>query len=158
MFKNELAFQELRKKTPGVRYSPTDILIAYQAIYRKIYTPIFNVNDTLVILDIYKNQITHYLKDGKTSKTISIDNKDYPSYHTMQFVFDRVTHQVYLLTKELSHQYLRKINLATGKLYPPIKLYNDFAKKIQVYGDDIYYILKDHLEEDGSAYLYKQRF
>ena len=51
-----------------------------------------------------------------------------------------------------------KINLNTGKLYPAIKLYNDLANKIQVYGDDIYYILKDHLDEDGTSYLYKQRF
>lgn len=158
MFNDELAFQERRKNTPGVRYSPTDILIAYQAIYRKINTPIFNTNDTLVIIDTYKHQINHYLKDGKLNRSIAIEPKDFPSYHALQFLFDRVTHQVYLLTKESSHQYLRKINLNTGKLFPPIKLYNDFAKKIQVYGDDIYYILKDLLEEDGSAYLYKQRF
>ncbi|MES2514887.1 MAG: carboxypeptidase-like regulatory domain-containing protein [Bacteroidota bacterium] len=157
MFNDELNYQEQRKKTPGVRYSPTDILFPYQAIYIKIYTPVFNVRDTLVIFDIYEKQIHFFTKDGKPDHIINL-GEDYATFHGLKFVFDRVTSQVYVLFKFNSGQYLRKVDLATGKLFPAIKLYNEFADKIQVYNSDIYYILKDHIDYDGTSYLYKQRF
>ncbi len=160
MFKNEVKYQNAREevsKYTGGSYSPYDILVSYNAIYRKIYAPVFAINDTLVIFDMFKKEINFFAKDGKACKTIAIERNDYPLYHKLEFLFDRVTNKIYLLSKQSSHQYVSKINLQTGKLYPPVQLYNDLANKIQVYDNEIYYILKDHIEEDGTSYLFKQK-
>lgn len=158
MQKEEVALQNRREsmKGMGVKYSPMDILFAYSCIYRKIIAPVFLRNDTLVVFDFPNKEIALYNQAGTCVRKTAISIDDFPEFHDSNILFDRVTSKLYVLTKLQSGQHLREVNVYTGGVGSDIHLENTLGTRLQVYDDEIYYILKEH-DWDDTSYLYRQR-
>lgn len=158
MQKEEVEYQNTREsmKEMGVRYSPMDILFAYTCIYRKIIAPVFLRNDTLVIFDFPNKEIALYNQAGACVRKTAISYDDFPQFHDIEILCDRVTSKLYVLFKDQAGQHLREVNIYNGDVGNDIHLRNTLGTHLQVYDDDIYYILKEH-DWDDTSYLYRQR-
>lgn len=118
-----------------------------------IYAPIYNKNDTLIILNFQEDKIVFLDKSGILLKMIDIEN--FPRYHHFQAYYDVGTQNFYVTVQDNNTHYIKRLNIYTGKFNRTVPLERPFPKNIQIINNRMYFQVKEHSWDDTS-YIYLQ--
>lgn len=126
--------------------------------YEPLYAPALTVFDTIMVFDHYGNTLTKYNQRGDRLEELPI------YYHTQtedgskwkkRLIQDVDTRAVYGLFMAKGSYYLRKIDLATGKLMGNFKLTHRYVENIQIRDGWVYYLYRP-FGSIQNVYLYKE--
>lgn len=118
-----------------------------------IYAPIYNKNDTLIILNFQEDRIVFLDKSGVLLKMINIEN--FPRYHQFQAYYDEKAQKFYVTVQDNNSHYIKRLNVYTGKFDRTEQLERPFPKNIQIINNRMYFQVKEH-EWDDTSYIYLQ--
>jgi len=112
----------------------------------KVKVPMFTLNDTLFIVNTYKDSLLKYNPSGKFCKSISIEfHKDSTiwdfTYNNIVFLTDESTNSCYILMRNNSSWELMKLNPQSGKIEKNINLPNfPGMTDIHVFQNAVYFL------------------
>lgn len=122
---------------------------------RNVSVPVFAANDTLYLINLYKDSMNVYDGSGIYAKSHAINfHRDSivfdVSYRNIRYLKDPVTKQIFLLTRRIASWDLTKLDLTTGKCGRTVPL-PDFPgmTSIQVHGNAVYFL---YAEKDFPYY------
>ena len=118
-----------------------------------IYAPIFNKNDTLIILNFQEDVIAFVDKNGLLLKSIKME--DFSKYHHFQAYYDEITQKFYIVVVESNMHNIKRLNIYTGKFDRTEHLERPFPKNIQIVNNKMYFQVKEH-DWDDTSYIYLQ--
>lgn len=126
--------------------------------FTPLYAPLFVRRDTILIFDHYSNALLKYDRNANLVDSLGI------SYHKpknwkeweRQLVEDETNGDIYALYLKGAYYYLKKIDLATGKLTGSHKLTNKWVEHVHVRNGYVYYIYRP-FESIQKKFLYKER-
>lgn len=112
---------------------------------------LFSSNDSLYILNFFKDSLLCYAPDGSFSRSILIDyHKEIRlggiDYKELQYITDPVANKVYLAERRIAKWILHPFDISSGSLQQEIPL-PDFAGMtgIKAYNDAIYFLYHDKI-------------
>jgi len=112
---------------------------------------LFTYNDSLFILNYFKDSLLCYSPEGQFARSVSINFHKVEllrgiDYKELEFVTDPITSKVYTTERKIAGWVLHPFNTETGKLLPEILL-PDFAgmTEIRAYNDAIYFLYHEKL-------------
>lgn len=127
-------------------------------MYEEAYSPLFSMNDTMYIFDLYNDKLAKYHADTAVVAEIPI------SYHKpkkwkewkKQMHFDEAQARVHALFQKQGYYYLKEISLGTGKIVNEKKLTHKYVEKMQVRDGYVYYVYRPY-ESLQKKFLYKEK-
>ena len=125
--------------------------------YKQLYAPMFHRNDTLFVLDYYKDQLRRFNSAGNDIDSIPIFHHYYPKETgwKKKLIQDQVTGQIYAVMDIAGYSYIRHLDTETGKLGDKIQLEYRYVEKVEIYNNEVYYIYRP-FESVQKKYLYKE--
>lgn len=126
--------------------------------YEKPYSPMFLVNEELVLFDLYNDllcRIDAYSCKVFDSIPIQFHHNRRKSNWEREIIQDPITKKLYALYDHVGNTTLREINAETGELSNEISLYYRYTEHVTVYDNKIYYIYRP-FESMQKKYLYVQ--
>lgn len=126
--------------------------------YKELYAPLFKKNDTLFLLDHYKNWLYAFDGTGKLLDSVSIYYHLQPKEDGWknELIQDDVTEEIYAKYQVGSKTYLRKLNTKTGRVGKPVQLYFPYPASIHVHRNFVYYIYRP-FESIQKKFMYRER-
>lgn len=121
---------------------------------RKPYTPAFNYQGDLFILDAMNQWIYRHDQDGAKLDSVYFPI-DLPVEELSLIQQDRVSQKLYAIHQKKGVYYVRKLDPATGSLGTPMKIAFPFPKKLKIYNGNAFYIRHDAQEQ--IKHLYKEK-
>ncbi|WP_027418444.1 carboxypeptidase-like regulatory domain-containing protein [Crocinitomix catalasitica] len=134
-------------------------VFANSAYYHPLYAPLFKTNDsTVLIFDHYKNVMFRYSPTDGFVDSVSIDYhlRAKKSGWEQPLIQDEITKKIYGVFFRNGFTYLSELNLETGRLEKPMRLFYKYVENIQIKGGEVYYIYRPY-ESIQKKYLYKER-
>jgi len=117
-----------------------------QAINRHVDVPVFTLNDTLFLVDLYKDSINSYDQAGKYIGSVPIAfHRDSVlgdvNYKNLDYLVDPIGKRVYILERKATEWVLNHLNTATGLPDLTVPL-TDFPgmSGITVFGQAVYFL------------------
>ncbi len=112
--------------------------------YDVLYAPLFIVGDTICIFDHYRDKLYRYTTTLEPMDSVSI------SYHhpvkwtdwKKKMLKDELYEQVYALYSRDAHQYIKRINVKSGKEEGQFKLTHYSAERIKIRDGYVYYVYR----------------
>ena len=126
--------------------------------YEKPYSPMFLVNEELVLFDLYNDllcRIDAYNCEVFDSIPVEFHKNRRKTNWEREIIQDRVTKKLYALYDHVGNTTLREIDPETGELSTEIPLYYRYTEHVTVYNNKIYYIYRP-FESMQKKYLYVQ--
>jgi hypothetical protein len=126
--------------------------------YAPLYAPLFIMNDTVLVFDHYSNAILKYDKKQRLLDSIPIDYNHPPKWREWkhEIIVDRETANVYALYQKNGFYYLKHIDAYSGKIISSYKLTSQYAEKIKVKNNYVYYVYRP-FESLQEQFVYKER-
>lgn len=127
--------------------------------YKELYAPLFVVNDTVLVVDHYKNWLFRYSRNGDVLDSVPIFHhlQAKQSGWKKQILQDQVTGQLYLLFDNSGWISIKRFDYRTGKLAENIPLTFRYADKVLVRDNQVFYTYRP-FETAQKKFLYKERF
>lgn len=132
---------------------PHDNLFFFGRIVKPLYVPVFLKNDTVILFNFQEENIVYLNKFGYVLGSVKIEK--FPQYHDFEVFYDEVKQKFYIQITDNDKHFLREINVYDGKLGRTIHLGYPFPKRIQIFNNKLYYLLREH-QWDDTGYLYMQ--
>lgn len=125
--------------------------------YKLPYAPLFTTEDQIILFDHCYDHVYTYSKDFEKVDSISV------SYHHSKtdknwkqpIIMDEEQKQWYALFESGGRNYLKFIDLTTGKTEKAFKLHYRFTENIQVINNYVYYIYRPYASSQRK-YLYRE--
>lgn len=127
-------------------------------LYKPIYAPLFVANDTIVIFDQYKNLIYKFDRDHDLVDSIpyQLKIKGNKEKWEQPLIKDKTTGAIYALYNKGGYNYLKKINLTSGKTKQTLKLSNRYVEQLTINNGNVYYIYRP-FESLQKKFLYREK-
>ena len=120
-----------------------------------VYVPLLEVNDSLIIFDHLNDSAVVFTKEGLRIRSFPIFYHYFNGWKN-ELVINLEKTKIYARYETDGLTTLREINPMNGKTENTIKLEKHvFPEHLQIYGDFIYYIYKDYLDQ-SMHYIFKQ--
>ena len=126
--------------------------------FTPLYAPLFVRRDTILIFDHYSNALFKYDRHANLVDSIGINYhkpKNWKEWER-QLVEDEATGEIYALYLKGAYHYLKKIDLATGKITGSYKLTQTWVEHVHVRDGEVYYVYRP-FESIQKKFLYKER-
>lgn len=130
-----------------------------QSIYYKVpYAPLFNIHDSIFVLDFQSDQLMVYSPQGEEQRRCPLlfhYHKDKTGWKR-SILKDESTQSLYALFEKDGISTLGKIDLKTGQISSKYRLHHKYVEKIRVHHGNVYYIYRP-FESIQKRFLYKER-
>lgn len=126
--------------------------------YEEPYSPMFLVNEELVLFDLYNDlicRIDAYNCEVYDSIPIQFHLNPRKTNWEREIIQDPITKKLYALYDHVGNTTLREIDHETGELSNEIPLFYRYTEHVTVYDNKIYYIYRP-FESMQKKYLYVQ--
>lgn len=126
--------------------------------YKELYAPMFEFHDTIFVFDYYKDLLFTFHNSGQAIDSVPI----YHHYEAKEtgwkkhLIQDRETGKIYAFFEKGGICSLKLVNLKTGELGPPILFSHRYIDKIDIKGNQAYYIYRP-FESAQKKFLYKTK-
>lgn len=126
--------------------------------YKELYAPLFHRNDSLIVLDYYKDLLFVFDKEGNPLDSIGIFHHYQPKRTGWKrnVIQDKITGQIYATYERGGYTFLGQINVKTGEIEQQVQLEYKFIQKVAVHNNFVYYIYRP-FESIQKKYLYKEK-
>jgi hypothetical protein len=139
-----------------IRQNQSNEMFLDNIIYRPIYSPLLEINDSIFIFDHNADTCFVYTKRGEFSRQFLI-KYHHASGWKKELIVSYDQKKVYAKFMRDGITYLNEMNLNTGKIIKEYKLKeHPFIKHVKVRDGYAYYLYMDWFS-DGMKYLFKQR-
>lgn len=126
--------------------------------YEEPYSPMFLVDEELVLFDNYNDQICRidaYNCEVFDSIPMEFHKNRRKTGWEREIIQDQITKKIYTIYDNVGNTTLREINHETGELSKEIPLFYRYTEHVTVYDNKIYYIYRP-FESMQKKYLYVQ--
>lgn len=124
-------------------------------VFKPLYAPLFELNDSLFIFDHINDSAIVFTKSGIRVRSFPISYQYFKGWKS-ELIPNIEKTQVYARFESDGITCLKKINLANGKVESEVKIKKHiFPEHIQIREDFIYYLYKDYLDL-SMHYIFKQ--
>jgi hypothetical protein len=127
-----------------------------QILSKPIYSPLFNINDSIFIFDHIKKQVNVFTGEGKKIREFPVSYVDNNQWAN-ELIVDNEKNSVYTKYLKDGGVKLIRINLITGVAEQTYSIYHVFPLKIKIHGDYIYYLYKNEFSDSEKRFLFKQK-
>ena len=127
-------------------------------LYKPVYAPLFVKNDTIIIFDQYKNLIFKIDSDHDIVDSIPFQLKLKGSKEKWEqpLIKDKSTNEIYALYNKGGYNYLKCLDLNTGKSKQTLKLSNRYVEQLTIESGYVYYIYRP-FESLQKKFLYREK-
>lgn len=127
-------------------------------LYKPVYAPLFVKNDTVIIFDQYKNLIFKIDSDHDIIDSIPFQLKLKGSKEKWEqpLIKDKSNNEIYALYNKGGYNYLKLLNLNTGKSKQTLKLSNRYVEQLTINNGYVYYIYRP-FESLQKKFLYREK-
>lgn len=122
---------------------------------KTVYAPMLAFRDSLYIFNHCDNKIEVYSMNARLKRSINIKYHKNDGWKYKIFL-DKATNSVYTCFFRNNIYEFFEIDLQTGELKNPCKIYNNWIDKVQIHAGNIYYIYKP-AQYNFKKCLYKQK-
>lgn len=125
--------------------------------YKEAYSPMFHRNDTLFVLDYYKDLLFSFDRSGNKLDSVAIYHHYNPKKNGWKrnVIQDRVTGQIFAVFEKGGYSYVGLIDTEDGEIHQKVRLEHRYIEKIQIQGNKVYYIYRP-FESLQKKYLYRE--
>lgn len=125
--------------------------------YKEAYSPMFHRNDTLFVLDYYRDLLFKFDKSGNKLDSVAIYHHYNPKKNGWKrnVIQDKLTGQIFAVFEKGGYTYVGLINTKDGVIHEKVKLEHRYIEKIQIHGNKAYYVYRP-FESIQKKYLYRE--
>lgn len=121
----------------------------------KLYAPLFNSNDSLLLFDFQNMCLKYYNINGEMNKINYMNDPGFGMYHQYSIIKDEKRNDYYVLFQEGNTRYLGTFDLSSGKVSTKIKLLCAFPKKVKISNGIAYFIEKSMRWDENAMVNYQ---
>ncbi len=126
--------------------------------YNPLYAPLMVIKDTVFVFDHHADAIFKYDKKQHLLDSIHIDYHHPKNWRDWkhQVIVDSEAGKIYAVYQKNGFWYLKQIDSNTGKIVSSFRLSGQYAEKIKVKENYVYYIYRP-FESLQEQFVYKER-
>lgn len=126
--------------------------------YKELYAPMFNVHDTIVVFDYYRDKMLRFDRLGQALDSTPVFHHYQPRQNgwKRKLVQDDVTKKIYAFYQKEGVCSLREVNINTGELGTAIEFRDPYIDTIAVHDQTAFYIYRP-FESAQKKFLFQSR-
>lgn len=125
--------------------------------YKSLYAPMFNRNDSLIVLDHYNDLLRVFSSDGIPVDSVEIHyhyNKKKTGFKN-SVIQDSKTQEIYVFFDRAGYTYISVLDVSTGNLGPQIRLTHRYIENLTILNNQAYYVYRP-FESAQKKFLYRE--